>query len=127
MDPKYFVGLFMSQYLIDRTTTTPCKSLHGEFLLFFHHIVAVYIYAGSLFFDPMNHLIVCLMIVIHWLTYQKGTGCILTVYTNKYCGIDIHTPFNDYLRILNLTLPGGFHNWLMLLMIISYDLFLISN
>lgn len=127
MDPKYFVGICLSQYLIDRTTKTSCQTIQGEVLLFIHHIVSVYIYAGSLFFDPMKHLLFCLMIVIHWLTYKKGTGCILTVYTNKYCGIDIHTPFNDYFRMVGFTLPNGFHNWLMLLMIISYDLFLISN
>lgn len=124
MDPKYFVGLFMSQYLIDRTTTTPCKSLTGEFLLFFHHVFSAYIYFGPFFFNPLYHFITSIGVFIHWKTYKQ---CILTVYTNKLCGNDKKKRFNDFVKQLGISQHDRQLNQYYLMMLMIYDLYLIYH
>mgnify|MGYP001248958086 CR=1 FL=1 len=124
MDTKYFIYLCLVQYFIDRMTTTHCHTIKGELLLLFHHIVSVYLYFGSFFFDPMNHLLFSLGVLNHWLFYKR---CILTVYTNKYCGLDEETPFNDFFRIFKLSFPNFFHHWYLLVLIIIYDICLVYN
>ena len=59
-----FSILVIVQYLMDRFTSK-CATYTGELLLFFHHIMAVYIYFGpfpsdsDVVFWPDNSLIVC--------------------------------------------------------------------
>ena len=69
-----FSVLVICQYIMDRTSII-CATNTGEILLFFHHIFAVYLYFGALFFDPLIHLIVIVCTLFHWYTYKK---CILT-------------------------------------------------
>ena len=83
---------------MDRSTST-CNTTRGEILLLFHHFFAMYLYLGAFFFDPFIHLIVATLTIIHWYTYEK---CILTEYTNIYCGVDIDRPFHDYIRMLKI-------------------------
>ncbi len=64
------------------------------------------------------------MTIIHWYTYSK---CILTEYTNIYCGLDIDLPFNDYVRMLELYKIIPNIHWILLLMLIIYDLCLIID
>ena len=91
MNLIFFGMLVIVQYIMDRMTNT-CTTNTGEVLLFFHHIVAAYIYFGPFFFNPFYHLIFSVFVLIHWYTYK---ACILTVYTNRHCGKDDSTPFRD--------------------------------
>jgi len=118
----YFV-LTVSQYIMDRSTSS-CMTNSGETLLLFHHFFAIYLYLGSFFFDPFIHLIVATLTIIHWYTYGK---CILTQYTNIYCGVDIDRPFHDYIRMLELYKIIPKIHWVLLLMLIIYDLCLIVD
>ena len=127
MNTKYFMYLCIFQYLMDRKTNTRCNDPRGEALLIIHHIVSTYLFFGPFFFNPLHHLIFCLITLIHWFTYKVGTGCILTVYTNKYCGNKIDKPFFDLFRAFGLALPNFFHHWFLLAMIILYDLCLVHS
>ncbi len=118
-----YIIIVLCQYIMDRSTNS-CITNTGEILLFFHHFFAIYLYLGAFFFDPFIHLIVASMTIIHWYTYSK---CILTEYTNIYCGLDIDLPFNDYVRMLELYKIIPNIHWILLLMLIIYDLCLIID
>ena len=118
-----FSVLVICQYIMDRTSII-CATNTGEILLFFHHIFAVYLYFGALFFDPLIHLIVIVCTLFHWYTYKK---CILTEITNIYCGLNIDRPFNDYVRMLKLYKLNTKIHWIMLFCLIIYDVCLIIN
>jgi hypothetical protein len=120
---KYIVFfiLVISQYIMDRSTSN-CNTYKGEFLLFIHHIYAIYLYTGAFFFDPFIHLIVVISTLFHWYIYKK---CILTEYTNIYCGVDINRPFNDYIRMLKIYKLNKYIHWILLFMLLCYDLCLI--
>ena len=118
-----FSLLVIVQYLMDRFTST-CATYTGEVLLFFHHIMAVYIYFGPLFFNPFYHLLFCVILLIHWHTYK---ACIVTKWTNYYCGVDMNRPFHDYVRLLKLYKIYEYIHWHMIYVLIIYDVCLIWN
>jgi hypothetical protein len=118
-----FFVLTVCQYIMDRSTSI-CYSNSGEILLFIHHIFAIYLYLGAFFFDPFIHLIVVVSVLFHWYTYEK---CILTEYTNIYCGVDIDRPFNDYIRMLKIYKFIPKIHWILLFVLIFYDLCLIID
>ena len=118
-----FSLLVIVQYLMDRFTST-CATYTGEVLLFFHHIMAVYIYFGPLFFNPFYHLLFCVILLIHWHTYK---ACIVTKWTNYYCGVDMNRPFHDYVRLLKLYKIYPYIHWHMIYVLIIYDVCLIWN
>jgi len=76
--------LAVIQYIIDRVKYTNCKNVGGEFLLIFHHIVSVYGYFGWLLFNPIYHLILCVLALIHW--KLNNDRCELTIINNRFCG-----------------------------------------
>ena len=118
-----FSVLVICQYIMDRFNTT-CNTNTGEILLFFHHIFAVYLYFGGLFFNPLYHLIVVVCTLFHWYTYKK---CILTEITNIYCGVDIDRPFHDYVRMLKIYKLNTRIHWIILFCLLFYDFCLIMN
>ena len=122
---KYIVFFVLSicQYIMDRSNST-CNTNTGEILLLLHHFFAIYLYLGSFFFDPFVHLIVVVSVLFHWYTYEK---CILTEYTNIYCGVDIDKPFNDYIRMLKIYKFIPKIHWILLYILIFYDLCLIID
>jgi len=117
----FFVLLVIAQYIMDRSTSI-CKTYIGEVLLFIHHIMAVYIYFGPFFFNPFYHLIFCIILLIHWLTYK---ACIVTKFTNYYCGVDINRPFHDYVKLLNIHKLNQNIHWYLIYILIFYDICLI--
>ena len=118
-----FFVLSICQYIMDRSTST-CNTNTGEILLLIHHFFAIYLYLGAFFFDPFIHLIVVVSVLFHWYTYEK---CILTEYTNIYCGVDIDRPFNDYIRMLKIYKFIPKIHWILLFILIFYDLCLIID
>ena len=118
-----FFVLTICQYIMDRSTSS-CYSNSGEILLLLHHFFAIYLYLGAFFFDPFIHLIVVVSVLFHWYTYDK---CILTEYTNIYCGVDIDRPFHDYIRMLELYKFIPKIHWILLFVLIFYDLCLIVD
>ena len=123
MNLVFFGILVIAQYIMDRMTNT-CTTYTGEVLLFFHHIVAAYIYFGPFFFNPFYHLIFAVIVLIHWYTYK---ACILTVYTNRYCGVEESKPFRDIIRMAGLNQLHKNIHWMMMYMIIIYDVCLIHS
>ena len=118
-----FSILVIVQYLMDRFTSK-CATYTGEVLLFFHHIMAVYIYFGPFFFNPFYHLIFCIILLFHWYTYE---ACIVTRWTNYYCGVDIKRPFHDYVRMLKIYKINKYIHWYFIYLLIFYDVCLIWN
>ena len=108
---------------MDRSTSS-CNTTQGEILLLFHHFFAIYLYFGSFFFDPFLHLIIATLTIIHWYTYKK---CILTEYTNIYCGVDINRSFHDYIRMSKIYKIFPNIHWILLFTLIIYDLCLIVD
>ena len=100
MTKFYIFGFFLLlQYLWDRLTSN-CSSIEGEFLLFIHHIVGVYIYLGGFLFNPLYHLLFVCIILIHWIT--NNNTCELTIVTNKYCGNPKYYKFQDLAQKFNI-------------------------
>ena len=118
-----FTVLLIVQYLMDRLTNT-CATYKGEVLLFLHHIVAIYIYTGPFLFNPFYHLIFCIFLLIHWYTYE---ACIITKWNNYYCGVNMNKPFRDYVRMLEIHKIYKHIQWVLIFVLIFYDVYLIWN
>ena len=117
-----FIYFCLIQYLIDRYQN-PCETNIGESLLLFHHFVSGYIYLGGFLFNPLYHLIICIIVLIHWIT--NNNKCELTVITNKYCEYQENKKFNDTLQILHISTINQNIYWYLLPAIILYDLYII--
>lgn len=116
-----FIIFFLSQYLYDRITST-CDTNTGELILFIHHILSVYIYLGYLF-NPLFHMIVLIIIIVHWLSYNNK--CFITVYTNKYCGHSEDNRFRDVLYVTGISKNYPNLMYILLFLFISYDIYMI--
>ena len=119
-----FIFFSLTQYLID-SHQNPCTTNIGECLLLFHHFVSGYIYLGGFLFNPLYHLIFCIIVLIHWIT--NNHKCELTVITNKYCEYQESKKFNDFLQILHITNININIHWYLLLSLIFYDLYKILH
>ena len=53
----------------------------------------MYLWTGWFLFNPAVHLFVCLLVILH--RAINNNRCILTDYTNEFCGLDKNTPFKD--------------------------------
>ena len=94
---KILFLLSFLEYIFDIFTKMECNTFIGHLFLYFHHIVAIYIYFGGVLFNTKYHLIFMLFLIYHWLF--NDLKCKLTEYTNYYCGKDItiYHEFNDNL------------------------------
>ena len=54
-------------------------------------------------------------------------NCILTEYTNFYCGYDKDRPFYDYVRMLKLYKINSNIQWILIFSLIFYDIYLLMN
>ena len=104
-----FIFFSLTQYLIDSHQ---------------NHFVSGYIYLGGFLFNPLYHLIFCIIVLIHWISNGR---CELTVITNKYCEYQESKKFNDFLQILHISTINQNIHWYLLPAIILYDLYIILN
>jgi hypothetical protein len=115
-----FTIFLLIQYLWDRNTST-CLTLKGEILLIIHHIIGVYIYLGGFLFNPKYHLILIIIVLVHWFT--NNNRCELTILTNKYCGYNKEKKFEDLSYKLNLTGINKNIHYYYLIGLIIYDIY----
>lgn len=115
-----FTIFLLIQYLWDRSTST-CLTLKGEILLIIHHIICVYIYLGCFLFNPKYHLILIIIVLVHWFT--NNNFCELTILTNKYCGYNKEKKFEDLSYKLNLTRINKNIHYYYLIGLIIYDIY----
>lgn len=115
-----FTIFLLIQYLWDRSTST-CLTLKGEILLIIHHIICVYIYLGGFLFNPKYHLILIVIVLVHWFT--NNNHCELTILTNKYCGYNKEKKFEDLSYKLNLTRINKNIHYYYLIGLIIYDIY----
>lgn len=114
-----FIIFCLFQYSYDRITST-CDTNKGELLLFIHHILSAYIYLGYLF-NPLLHMILLIIIIVHWLTYNNK--CFITVYTNKYCGNPENNRFRDILYVTGISKNYPNLMYIVLFLFIVYDIY----
>jgi len=72
-------------------------------LLFFHHVLAFYLYFGwlsSSSFYLKLYVSLVLIVILHWLTNKDR--CILTQIINWYCGYEDAEPFHDIFWFIDL-------------------------
>ena len=114
------------QYLTD-ILMNPCSNIKGHVLLYFHHIIDIYIYFGSFLFDPLHHLIVISLTVLHWIT--NDNKCILTEWLNEVCYPEYteYKGFNDFSRMIGLQDEYPNISYYYILSIAIYDIYLLYN
>jgi hypothetical protein len=117
---EIFISVYFIQYLWDRLTTT-CITKKGEVLLILHHIMSVYLLIGGFIFNPKYHLLSLIIIMIHWLINKNK--CLITDWTNHYCGYDNEKPFQDIITKLKLReyISPNIH-WYFIISLIIYDI-----
>ena len=98
---KILLFLTTIQYLID-IQMYPCDKVNGHILLYTHHLVDIYIYLGGFLFNPLYHLIIISITMIHWIT--NDNKCKLTEWLNEICYPEYteYKGFNDFSRMLGL-------------------------
>ena len=103
---------------------TNCMTLKGNLLLFAHHFVSGYLYLGPLLFNPLYHLIISIFVLLQWIIYGC---CIITEYTNKYCGLNKKEKFKDIIQIIGLHKINKKIHYYLIALAILIDLYLVYN
>ena len=120
---KYQLFIFLTtvQYIID-IHMFPCDNLKSKVLLYLHHLIDIYVYFGGFLFDPVIHLIVVIITLLHWIT--NDNKCIFTELTNKECYPDYqgYKGFNDFSRMLGLQDNYPNISYYYIIFVIIYDL-----
>ena len=127
MNSKYRMLIFLAtlQYLVD-IQMYPCNNTKGYLILYFHHLLNIYIYFGGFLLDPFIHMIVAIITVLHWLS--NDNKCALTEWTNSICYPE-HTGykgFNDFSRMLGLQQRYPSISYYYLAFVILYDMSMIK-
>ena len=112
-----FIILFLCQYLFDRLTNN-CESIKGEIYLFIHHIISIYVIVGGILFNPLYHLILLIIILVHWLTNKDV--CIISKITNNYCKFKETPKFRDIFYFADISKKTLY---VLLIIVILYDLY----
>ena len=117
--------LSLIQFIID-ISIFPC-SIYGLPLLYFHHIVNIYIYIGGILFNPLYHIIFLLFTILHWIT--NNNQCYLTELTNSICYPEEkeYKQFNDFIKMLGYQDKYPKISYYVLALLIGYDLIKISS
>ena len=113
------------QFMID-ISMFPC-SIYGLPLLYFHHIVNIYIYIGGILFNPLYHILFLLFTILHWIT--NDNKCFLTEYTNSICYPEVkgYKQFNDFIKMIGYQDKYPKISYYVLSILIGYDLVKIKN
>ena len=119
-----FLLLTTIQYFTD-IQMYPCTNINGHILLYFHHVINIYIYFGAFLFNPFYHLIIISLTVIHWIT--NDNKCILTEWINEICYPEYteYKGFNDFSRIIGLQDEYPNISYYYMLSMIIYDIYLL--
>ena len=112
-----FITLILFQYLLDRLTNN-CETMKGEIYLFIHHIISIYIIFGGILFNPLYHLIVIILVLIHWFT--NNNVCEISTITNNHCQFKETKKFRDIFYFANINKNTLY---LLLIIIIGYDIY----
>ena len=123
MNKSYRILFFLTtiQYLID-IQMYPCNSIKGNILLYFHHLVDIYIYFGGFLFNPIYHLIIVVTTLLHWST--NDNKCRLTEWVNSICYPEYteYKSFNDISMMTGLQQRYPKISYYYLFAVIIYDL-----
>ena len=119
-----FIAFFIIQYIWDRLTSK-CNTLHGEYLLIFHHIISTYIYLGGIVYNPFYHLIFIFIVILHWIT--NNNRCELTVITNRNCGYPENRLFHDIIYKMGISIKCPNIMYIYILYLMVYDIYIINN
>jgi hypothetical protein len=102
-----------------------CNTPKSKVLLLFHHVVSVYIIFGCFLFNPLYHLVFVCIVLAHW--KLNNNRCEITLITNRECGIDEKTQFQDFLQTLNISKQYPNIHWLLLPILGLVDIYRISK
>ena len=119
---KILIFLTTLQYFIDIQMYS-CDSLKGNLILYFHHLVDIYIYFGGFLLDPFTHLVVVIITLLHWVT--NDDKCFLTEWVNGICYPEYteYKGFNDFSRMLGIQQRYPSISYYYLGFVILYDLY----
>ena len=123
---KLFIFLTILQYLID-IQMYPCNVIKGNLILYFHHLVNIYIYFGGFLFNPFYHLIIIIITLLHWLS--NDNKCFLTEWSNKICYPEYteYKSFNDFSQMLGIQQKYPNISYYYLCFVILYDIIMIHK
>lgn len=126
---KYKIHIFLSMLvlkvlIISKDEYNNCKTKSGKIVYLIHHITSLYLYLGWIIFDNRIHLLVCIIVFLHWIVSEK---CILTVITNKLCDYSQNNKFDDLLYYTNLVKYNKHIHYIVLSVIIVINVLLIIN
>lgn len=125
---KYYIIILLTiiNIFLSRKKIKECKTLNGKLLYIIHFMFSVYLYLGWIFFENKKlHLLVTIIVLIHWFIIENK--CIITTITNKLCNYDINDRFEDFLYLLNLTKYNKHFHYIIIIMIIIIDIYMINK
>lgn len=99
------------------------KNLKNYLILFFHHLLDVYVFFGPLFLESKNgkqlHFIIILLLLFHWVT--NDYRCWLTVYLNELCLEDQNKWLYSLMSLLSkITNIYYLHSYWILILFFGY-------
>lgn len=117
-DLLFFIIAFTS-YMTEHLRIQ-CKkpSIYTHSLSFVHHLIATYVYLGSVFYKNYKfHLIFTLLVFSTWVIFGR---CPLSITYNSLCNLNPDTKFTDLAHFLFNDIPQ--YHYILGFVIIIYDL-----
>lgn len=111
-------GLAFISFLYDIQTNTcfqegQTKNLGLYLFLYFHHVLALFLYIGWLSNSVNVLLFYCfflVLIVLHWITNDQK--CVLTQIVNYYCGFPDEEGFHDIFYFVGMKQKTWFNTFI---------------
>jgi hypothetical protein len=124
---EYFIPLILILsflFFVMDIATNKCflqpKSFGLYLFLYFHHIVALFLYIGWLSASKtilFIYLFLVFIIVVHWVTNDQK--CILTQIVNYYCGLPDAEGFHDIFYLTGMKQQEWFNSFIYSYLLIA--------
>jgi hypothetical protein len=137
-DSKFFSLLFLIafvSYIYDFETNVcfvKTKQMGLHLFLYFHHVVALFLYFGWLSSSKtilILYAFTIFIIILHWFTNDQK--CIITQIVNYYCGLPDAEGFHDIFYFLGMKQQDWFNSFIysylgFVFIITLYKIYLLS-
>ena len=98
-----------------------CSNPYGMLFIIAHHMLALYLITGSLFFgNHKSHLIV---VIVAFVVHKIYKICPLTTWHNEICGLDLNTPLYTIFNHVTHTISQAIYlYYCVIIIVILYDI-----
>lgn len=124
MGPLTLSGVFFVIALVQAfhdPLLSHCSNPYGMLFIIAHHMLALYLITGSLFFG--NHKTHLVVVIGAFVVHKMYKICPLTTWHNEICGLDLKTPlYTIFNHVTHTTSQAICLYYFVIIVVVLYDL-----